>query len=132
MTQLLTEQLAAMSSLGDAAQTVNAAISTASKCLRLAVGHYRVEILDAETAAGSTPAARRVYLQTGADDTTTVAAPANTADKADASAATAGIRNFRGDMVETIEVTNDKPYVAFILSAGATATVITFTRLRDA
>jgi len=119
--QLRIGKLAAVAPMDGATGTVPAAIGTVSKNLRLAPGIWKVSLRGADSTVD-------VYLNYGADDTVIATEPADVADKADGAGGTLE-PSFRGDEIERITVTADKPYVAFILSTGGTATKIKFVRV---
>lgn len=104
------------------AVTVKAAISTAAARIKLAAGTYKVSLRAADPSCD-------VYLAAAATDAATVAEPADTADAGDASVVAAGVSSFRGDEIERLRVDGGVQWVAFILSAGATATKIKFVRV---
>jgi hypothetical protein len=102
--------------------TVKAAASSTVANLKLAAGRYKVSLRGADATCN-------VYLSVGADNTATVAEPSDTANNGNASATAAGVMSMRGDEVERIYVTAANPWIAFILSSGATAAKIVFTKV---
>jgi hypothetical protein len=102
-------------------QTVVGSASTASAYLKLAPGIYSVSLRGADSTC-------HVYFSFGADRTVTAAEPTAHASGDDASNDTNG-PSMRGDQIERITVTAALPYVAFILSSGATSNKLNFTKL---
>lgn len=115
-------EISTTASLDSSTATIKAAISTVAANVKLAAGHYKVSLRNADATCD-------VYLAFGADNTATVAEPADTANQGDGSAVANGMPSFRGDEIERIRVDAAKPWVAFILSAGGTSTKIKFVKV---
>lgn len=118
-------ELSAVAALDDDTRTAKVSASTASANLKLAPGVYKVALRGADPTC-------HVYLNPGADNTVTAAEPADRVHQADASgfgAAGEDQISFRGDEVERITVTASRPWIAYVLSAGAATAKLVFTRV---
>lgn len=112
---------AAMQNRAGMVARVNATTATAN--VGLTAGHWKVSL------KGGDPTIM-VYLSLGIDNTITVAIPVQTATTVAATdSAATRIVSLRGDEIERIECFGTRTWVAYILSAGAVASDLHFTRL---
>jgi hypothetical protein len=115
-------EYSAAAALSSTTVTVKVSCSTTTARIKLSSGHWKVGLRGADATC-------TVYLKLGADNTVTVAEPADTADAGDASATTAGTMSFRGDEVERVHVPAATLWVAYILSAAASTNKLVFTKI---